>query len=295
MFPLNRIADIQQNPSEFKLLEMLPAKHWTLPITLNQPNDGEVIKVAVVDIESTGLDVNQDEVIEFGCVTATINLKHGLVCTVEHMVSLFNEPKEPISALITDITGITDDDVKGHKLTIEQIYTAFDGVELVIAHNAGFDRPMLDAHVARLGYPALSLPWACSINDIPWRDLGRESKALSYLLNQQGYFFDGHRAGEDALATINLLALEPRALSHLITAYKTPSYDLRVTSRFEAKDQLKSMRCQWDPENTQWHKLVSGDDDVINEAIVELKTADMPGLISVSPELISPVTRYANA
>ena len=43
MFPLNRIADIQQNPSEFKLLEMLPAKHWTLPITLNQPNDGEVM------------------------------------------------------------------------------------------------------------------------------------------------------------------------------------------------------------------------------------------------------------
>ena len=100
---------------------------------------------------------------------------------------------------------------------------------------------------------------------------------------------------EDALATINLLALEPRALSHLITAYQAPSYDLRVASRFEAKDQLKSMGCKWDAENKQWHKLVSGDDDVINEAIAELKTADMPGLISVSPELISPVTRYANA
>lgn len=293
MFPLNRIPDIQNKPDEFKLLEMLPAKHWTLPVSLNQPEDGEVIKVAVVDIESTGLDVEQDEVIEFGCVTATINLKHGVVCSVERMVSLFNQPSEPISALITEITGITDEDVKDHHLTIQQIYDALDGVELMIAHNAGFDRKMLDAHIARLGYPALSVPWVCSINDVPWRDLGYESKALSYLLFQQGYFFDGHRAGEDALATINLLALEPRALEHMIVAYHTPTYDLRVNSRFEAKDTLKEMGCKWDPDNKQWHKVVTGDMEAINTAIDELKTADMPGLVKVSPEFISPVTRYA--
>ena len=51
------------------------------------------------------------------------------------------------------------------------------GVSLVIAYNAGFDRPFLEL---RFGVFA-SLPWGCSYRDVPWKDFGHASASLEFL------------------------------------------------------------------------------------------------------------------
>src|SRR5690606_31756979 len=74
---------------------------------------------------------------------------------------------------------------------------------LVIAHNAAFDRPMLEKH-----WPVFAdKHWACSLADIDWKSEGLGSARLDYLLMRQGWFHDGHRALADAMAGLFLLTL----------------------------------------------------------------------------------------
>lgn len=291
-FPLKRLTDIQQAPDEFKLLELMPAMKWQLPVTLNAPT-GETYRCVVIDCETTGLDAQECDIIEFGFVVCTVDVTTGNICTVERMGSYFNEPSVPIEPVITEITGITNEDVAGHHLSMDLILDALSAADLCIAHNAKFDRSFVDSHVTKLGFPALTILWACSIKDVDWRTLGCESNALGYLLFKKGYFFSGHRAWVDCLATVYMLHIEPMAMQRIITAFTTPTYDLRVTSRFQAKDRLKDLDCQWDAGAKQWHKIMTGSEEEITAEIEQLKTADVPGAVHVQLESISPLMRYA--
>ena len=89
----------------------------------------------VFDLETTGLDPMTCKIIEIGAV----KIKGGEI--VEAFTTLVN-PFEPLTAKITEITGLTDDDLIG-KLSIEQILPDFfkfcEGAT-IIAHNLiGFD------------------------------------------------------------------------------------------------------------------------------------------------------------
>ena len=293
MFPLDRLNTVTEKPEDFTLLEILPALKWELPLTLHTPQS-ETITIAVVDTETTGIDAKKDDVIELGFVIATVEMATGKLCTVKRMGHFFNEPKEPIPELITQITGITDDDVRGHAITMSTIMEVFSGIDLIVAHNAKFDRAFIDNHIAELGFAALPIPWACSIYDVDWRTLQYESNSLGYLLFKKGYFFNAHRASIDCLATLFMLHVEGEALVRVVKAAFTPIIDLRVSSRFEAKDALKALGCQWDGELRQWHKVISGTQDDIDKEISKLKTADSIGKVVVEPIPCSPLSCYAS-
>ena len=293
MLSQTQIAEINHRPSDFLLLEILPAMKWKLPVTLNEAV-GETINVCIVDCETTGLDAKLDEIIELGFVSLSVDISNGNIVNVERMGAYYNEPKAPIDDDITRITGITDSDVKGHTISMDIISSVFKGADLIVAHNAKFDRSFIDNHINALGYSALSIPWACSIKDVDWRTLGYESNALGYLAFKQGYFFTAHRACEDCLATAFVLHTEKTALQRILKAYNTPISDLRVNSRFAAKDALKKLGCTWDSERRQWHKVIVGNQDEIDGEIKSLKTADSVGKISVDVLTCSPLTRYAS-
>jgi DNA polymerase III subunit epsilon len=60
--------------------------------------------------------------------------------------SQLQQPKKPIPAHITAITGITNEDVAGRAMDDPANVEAFvSGAALIIAHNAKFDRPMCEA------------------------------------------------------------------------------------------------------------------------------------------------------
>jgi hypothetical protein len=79
---------------------------------------------------------------------------------------------------------------------------------VIIAHHADFDRRFLERR-----FPAfIDTPWACSAEQVPWSEEGRSSRSLGYLLNQFGFFYDGHRAMTDCRAVLHLLSLSlPRS------------------------------------------------------------------------------------
>ncbi|MGG2479144.1 3'-5' exonuclease, partial [Rhizobium sp. BR5] len=73
--------------------------------------------------------------------------------------------------------------------------------DLIIAHNAGFDRPFCEAFSPIFRDKA----WACSVSEIDWSARGFEGSKLAYLIGQSGYFHDGHRAVDDCFALLEVL------------------------------------------------------------------------------------------
>ena len=95
-------------------------------------------EVVVVDTETTGLDPSRDQLIEI----AACILRGPEV--VEHFQTFVN-PGRPIPAEITELTGITQEDVDGApdpSLAVELFATWADGRDLV-AHNASFDKGVI--------------------------------------------------------------------------------------------------------------------------------------------------------
>ena len=89
----------------------------------------------------------------------------------------FEDPGMPIPEVAQQVTGIRDDMVKGQRLDDAQVAALVAMADLVIAHNAGFDRPFVEARFPGFADKA----WACSFADIDWKAQGRGSAKLESL------------------------------------------------------------------------------------------------------------------
>lgn len=79
MFDINRFAEIQANPSRFRLLEQIPFSAEDLyPIKLRE-TVGDEIALALLDFETTGFTPGRDEVIELGLVQVAYSPSLGKI------------------------------------------------------------------------------------------------------------------------------------------------------------------------------------------------------------------------
>jgi DNA polymerase-3 subunit epsilon len=176
-------------------------------------------------------------------------------------LSGFCEPERPISPESTAIHGITQEMVAGHTIGDGDVAKAVGDAKLVIAFNSVFDRRMTGKT-----WPLLdTLSWGCAYVDVDWRSLGLEPGKLQFLLMKLGFFFDGHRAFDDALATLFLLT-QPNVLPSLLQTVRQPLYKVALRNTpFALKDDIKARGgYQWDdkhPSGKNWWKAV-GEPDI---------------------------------
>lgn len=208
--------------------------------------DIELLTGLYVDVETTGLSAASDSIIELGLVAFEFD-RDGRVYALLDELSAFEDPGRSIPPEISRITGITDDMVAGQRLPDREIDALVEGAQLVIAHNASFDRPFLERRLPVFAERA----WACSAHDVPWRAEGFEGRKLEYLAMKQGFFYDGHRAANDCLAGVHLLTMPlPKSggsafQALLERARRTGGRLYAVDSPFEAKDRLKARGYRW--------------------------------------------------
>ena len=242
-FPIDAFDRIKQSPGDFRLLERVPITRddTTFPIAPNPPV-GDDRPFIILDVETTGFDPSVEKIIEIGLVTGLYSPSANRITQLTGAYSQFEDPGKPIPEEITRITGITDDDVAGQRIDDDWLLSMFEGDPLVLAHNAGFDRPFTEAR-----FPGLANSgWACTIKGIDWAGLGFESSKLEYLLLRHGYFYQGHRASIDCLATAWLLHANPEAFPQLLASARQPTVVIRAFGApFEVKDQLKSRGYRW--------------------------------------------------
>ncbi|MFC0229900.1 PolC-type DNA polymerase III [Bhargavaea ullalensis] len=113
-------------------------------------DDAEYI---VFDVETTGLSAVYDKIIEL----AAVRVKDGeIIDTFES----FSDPGHPLSATTIDLTGITDDMVRGTP-QIEEVARRFHewaGTGILVAHNASFDMGFLYEAYKKAGIEERSHP-----------------------------------------------------------------------------------------------------------------------------------------
>ena len=161
------------------------------------------LRALFVDAETTGLDTATDSIIQLAVVPFEYAPLDGRIFAVDPPWVRLEDPGRPIPPDVTALTGISDADVAGRRIDDAAVRTVAAGASLVIAHNAGFDRPLVERRLPWFR----ELPWACSCVEVPWARHGIASAKLDYLLYRHCQeFFDGHRADEDALAGVHALA-----------------------------------------------------------------------------------------
>ena len=246
MSDLKKCSKLLDKHDDFQVLHRL-----SVPDRYIDVDGDETIYVgAFLDLETTGLNTSTSKIIEVGVVPFEYT-KSGKIIRVLHdkIISSLQDPDEPIPPEVVRITGITDEMVNGKSIDNEEIEKLIMGSNIVIAHNASFDRPIAE----RYWSACKKRPWACSIKDIPWRDEGVSSSKLDYLgWKIGGFFFDGHRATEDCLAGVEILTKvlpesKRTAFEVLRENAATKTFQIWATNApFEKKDLLKSRGYRWD-------------------------------------------------
>ena len=244
-----KLARLLSSHPDYRVLKAIYAKAGVE--RLRTPAPGERV-AAVVDTETTGLDLSADTIIEVAIQRFTFDAGHHII-EIEQPQYWLEDPQRPLPESIARLTGITDPDLKGQRFDDDAIVAMIGGADIVIAHNAAFDRPFLDRRFPEID----SAPWACSLSQVDWRSLGFDGRALGHLLLQSGRFFDGHRAGNDTNALATLLGTSAgdgrTILAHLLESCERGAVRIEATGApFEAKDALKARRYRWNAVRRAW-------------------------------------------
>ncbi|MFM2426710.1 MAG: hypothetical protein RL707_536 [Pseudomonadota bacterium] len=253
---------LEQHPDYRVLRRLVPGR------VFNTPAPGQKLsKGIVLDTETTGFDVATDRVIELGMLAFEFDPVTGVVYRVSDVFDELEDPGFAIPPVTIAVHHITDEMVKGHRIDDARVAEFLKDATVVIAHNASFDRPFVEAR-----WPLFEqLNWACSIKDINWREEGFGSAKLEYLLSTQGYFYEAHRAEADCWALLELLnqvlpqSQQTALLAVLVTLNQPQQKVYAVNSPFETKDKLKARNYRWSAELRCWSRVVSGDAEKTQE------------------------------
>lgn len=155
----------------------------------------------LIDIETTGLDPQIDEIIELSAIRIRNNI---ITDTFEQLI----KPSEPIDSFITNLTGITNEMV-AHMPSINDVlpsFIDFIGNDLIVGHNVRFDINFIYDTCANIGKPEFKNDY-CDTMRIARKVLSElKHHRLKDLVQYYGILNkNAHRALSDCTATFEVL------------------------------------------------------------------------------------------
>lgn len=145
----------------------------------------------------------------------------------------------PQPAEIVELTGITDEMLRERGLAPSEAFRKLEELmlfgperqypDVILAHNAAFDRGIFEASRKRLGFDPFTHPWLCTVTEVPWPRKFK-CKKLSHLAFDHGIQADVtklHRADYDCDLLIELL-LKHYDFHKVLEYWRTPWAVLRA-------------------------------------------------------------------
>jgi DNA polymerase-3 subunit epsilon len=240
---LERMVSALQQTGRFEVL-----RRFEPPGRYSPPDGAHLSTAVVVDVETTGRDNQRDHIIQFSAVPFEYAPATGRIYGVGAPLTYLEDPGVEIPAEITQLTGISPEAVRGQRIDEAAVAALVEPADLVIAHNAQFDRGFLELRVPIFRYK----DWACTLTEVPW-PIGTGSAKLEFLMYKQcGLFFGAHTAESDCLAVIHLLAtpFETGELPMKLLLEAASKRTLRIWATgaaFDKKDVLKARHYLWSP------------------------------------------------
>lgn len=252
----------------------------------------------ILDCETTGLE-ETDEVVELAMLRFRFD-ERGILA-LDTIFNDLREPSVPISEEAARVTGITAETVAGKRIEDAQVAAFLDGAELVIAHNASFDRQMVERTFPGAGFDRL--PWHCSLEQVDWKGRGKKGKSLESVVLSEGYVYGSHRADADVIATAFALnaTTEETAFAELLRRGSVASVlVVAKDSRFEAKDALKEAGFRWSNDGSEalghraWFKEIPDTPEATSELSALIRSRAVYGKdMSLPACRLTALTRYS--
>ena len=262
-------------------------------------DDGSKKRIGIfLDTETTGLNSDSDKIIELAMVPFEFDA-NGRIYHILPEYNEFNDPGILIPEFITQLTGITDEMVKGHSINLDKVRTLLADAEIVIAHNASFDRPFCED----LSDEFENIHWGCSMKDINWKEEDISGLKLEYIAYKYGFFFEGHRATIDCQAGIEILSRPLLKSGELVlkrlidNALKTKIRLWALGAPFGKKDVLKQRKYRWNTGEKEGHKAwyIDLPEDEVDNELTYLRTHIFPqGIRDLPMDRLSSKLRYSN-
>ena len=218
-----------------------------------------------IDLETTGLKVEEDRIIEIGAVMWDTERDKPLA-----FYNSFVDPRGvEVSDEITEITGITKGDILNYGIlpddAISEVRLLAEQCEAIVAHNGtNFDMPLLKAECARCSIPFPVMHWIDTSLDVPY-PARMKTRSLVHLAAEHGFINPfPHRALSDVLTMLKVLSYydanevlriskEPNV--KLIAVVKEPWKDAAIQGKKES-DKAKARGFRFNGEKKTWEKLV---------------------------------------
>jgi DNA polymerase-3 subunit epsilon len=215
--------------------------------------------VLVFDIESSGLDRDNDRVIELGYVLWSVEDLTLLECYSALLLGEADNPAQLFNAIPPEALPFgTDPDIAW---TIAG--QAAQQADLVLAHQADFDRAFVEREAGLYEGAAelMKLTWVCTLEDFVWPIQLAYRNLVSIALAHGVAVTSAHRAVNDCLLLARLLERVDHVddLLHLaLQRASRPKAEFIARTPYQQKDLVKAAGFHWN--GTVWSRYMAVED-----------------------------------
>lgn len=208
-------------------------------------------RLLIVDTETTGLEPGHHQCIEVGALL--FDVPHRAVLSqVSFLLPCQTNDAEAINGIAAAVTRLS----QPWPQALAYFQTLVDGADVVLAHNAAFDRQWFGhGHL-----PSIEKPWLCSMEDLRWpseRNLRATPSVRDLALAYGVPVWAAHRALTDC---IYLAQVFERCddLEGLLAAGLEPRQLYRAQLPYEERHRARQAGFRWnDPVPKAWSRRLS--------------------------------------
>jgi DNA polymerase-3 subunit epsilon len=290
------LAEQLDKEPDYRVLRALPQPFAQMPGN-GAPPDGRCI--AIVDCETSSLEPANGSIIEIAIKLLFVDEKGQLLGHLP-IFSQLQDPGAPLESEIVRLTGLRDEDLVGRRIDDGAVARPLDRADLIVAHNARFDREWIERRWPNLR----DRDWACSCVEIDWPALDFEGRSQPFLLQQSGWFARAHRAADDVWSLFWLLMQsrhdpvaengdkanpgevpERTHLQRLLSASDRATVRVEaVGANFGSKELLRARNYRWDadPLRKVWWREITPEDVEAEQLWFQRQGLPAPRLVPVT-------------